>query len=248
MSLQVYYEDSFKSERSRSAADLKSEVLSSSRGLFLYVQESKNKFLSDLDWKDLKVLVLGAGRGGVGLHIANMGSDVTLVDFSPSALAQAEKVFASEGLSVKTIKGDVTYPDVNFDQEYDLIVDSHLLHCLTENPDRTSYYRLVSDHLSNRGIFVVETMVHRKKLFVPDGFMFDKNFVLWQMFGKWTAVRKILDSLDLEAELKSAGFSIEYFMYYAQYSFVPHKTFMEIPNEVLPAAVRLVVRNGQAFK
>ena len=246
MSLQLYYEDSFNSERSRSAGDLLSEVVTTSKGLFLYVQECKTKFLSDRDWKDLKVLELGAGRGGVGLQLARLGANVTLVDFSPSAIAQAEKVFALEGFEVKTLVADVTYPDVNLTEKYDVIVDSHLLHCLTGDPERTSYYSLVRDHLTAKGIFVVETMVHRKKLFVPDGFMFDTNFVLWQMFGKWTPVRKIMDSLDLEAELKAAGFNIVYFMYYAQYSFVPHKSFMEIPNEVLPAAVRLVVQNSQA--
>jgi 2-polyprenyl-3-methyl-5-hydroxy-6-metoxy-1,4-benzoquinol methylase len=247
MSLQVYYEDSFNSERSRSAGDLLSEVISTSKGLFLYVQECKTKFLSGKDWNGIKVLELGAGRGGVGLHLARLGADVTLVDFSPSAIEQAEKVFSVEGLPVKTLVADVTYPDVQLTEKYDIIVDSHLLHCLTGDPDRTSYYGLVRDHLAPHGIFVVETMVHRKKLFVPDGFMFDQNFVLWQMFGKWTPVRKIMDSLDLEAELKSVGFNIVYFMYYAQYSFVPHKSFMEIPNEVLPAAVRLVVQNTRAF-
>lgn len=245
MSLQVYYEDSFNSERGKAATDLLSEALSVSKPLFLYVQECKNKFLTNLDWQGLKVLELGAGRGGVGLQLAKLGADVTLVDFSPSALLQAQKIFSLEGLPVKILEADVTFPDVELKDKYDLIVDSHLLHCLTDNPDRTSYYRLVSDHLSGQGIFVVETMVHRKKLFVPDGFMFDENYVLWQMFGKWTPVRKILDSLDLEAELKSAGFNIEYFMYYAQYGFVPHKTFMDIPHEVLPAAVRLVVRNSR---
>jgi 2-polyprenyl-3-methyl-5-hydroxy-6-metoxy-1,4-benzoquinol methylase len=247
MSLQVYYEDSFNSERSRSAGDLLSEVVSTSKGLFLYVQECKTKFLSSKDWNGLKVLELGAGRGGVGLQLARLGADVTLVDFSPSAIEQAEKVFSAEGLTVKTLVADVCYPDVPLTETYDIIVDSHLLHCLTGDPERTSYYGLVREHLAPQGIFVVETMVHRKKLFVPDGFMFDPNFILWQMFGKWTPVRKIMDSLDLEAELKSAGFYIVYFMYYAQYSFVPHKSFMEIPNEVLPAAVRLVVQNTQVY-
>jgi 2-polyprenyl-3-methyl-5-hydroxy-6-metoxy-1,4-benzoquinol methylase len=246
MSLQVYYEDSFNSERNRTAGDLLSEVVSTSKGLFLYVQECKTKFLSDKDWNGLKILELGAGRGGVGLQLARLGADVTLVDFSPSAIAQAEKVFSAEGLTVKTFVGDVCYPDVALAEKYDIIVDSHLLHCLTGDPERTSYYGLVAEHLTAQGIFVVETMVHRKKLFVPDGFMFDQNFILWQMFGKWTPVRKIMDSLDLEAELKSAGFNIIYFMYYAQYSFIPHKSFMEIPNEVLPAAVRLVVQNSQS--
>jgi hypothetical protein len=63
------------------------------------------------------------------------------------------------------------------------------------------------------------------------------------MFGKWTPVRRILDSLEIEKELNEASFQIISFFYYAQFGFVPHKSFMEIPSEILPAAVRMVFKN-----
>jgi 2-polyprenyl-3-methyl-5-hydroxy-6-metoxy-1,4-benzoquinol methylase len=242
MSLQDYYEQSYQSEQGRQVSELLQEVTTASKALYHFVIESKNRFLSEAEWNGLRVLETGAGRGGLGLLLARLGAKVTLVDYSSLALAQAEKIYALEGLEVKTIAADVTHPDVSFSDKFDIIVDSHLLHCLTEDPDRTSYYRLISDHLSLRGIFVCETMVHRKKLFIPDGFMFDERYVLWQMFGKWTPVRRILDSLDLEAELQSARLSICYFFYYAQYGVVPHQSFMDIPAEILPAAVRFVVK------
>lgn len=240
MNLQPYYEDSYQSENNRSPRDISAEVTQTSKGLFNYVVESKNRFLESVDWSELKILELGSGRGGLSLHLARLGAQVTLLDFSESAMLQAEKVFALENLPVRTLVADVTHPDVSLGGEFDIIVDSHLLHCLTEDPDRSSYYRLIYDHLSPRGICVAESMVYRKKLFVPDGFMFDERKVLWQMFGKWTPVRRILDSLDLEEELRAAGFDIIYFFYYAQFSFVPHQSFMEIPAEVLPASVRMV--------
>lgn len=242
-SMQEYYEESYFNERTRGARDLLSEVTTYSKGLFDFVVEAKNKFLPNVDWSSLTILETGAGRGGLGLLLARLGAKVTLVDFSPSALAQAESIFSAEGLEVITVVGDVTHPDIDLPQKYDLIVDSHLLHCLTDDPDRSSYYRLISDHLTTDGIFVAETMVHRKKLFIPDGFMFDERNVLWQMFGKWTPVRRILDSLDLEQELQNAHFEIIYFYYYGQFGFVPHKSFMDIPAEILPAAVRMVVKN-----
>ena len=244
-SLQEYYEESYQNERGRGTSDLVHEVTTSSKGLFDFVTESKQRFLPDVDWSGMKILETGAGRGGLGLLLARLGADVTLLDFSPTALEQAEKIYAAEGLEVKTVAGDVTHPDISLPYKYDLIVDSHLLHCLTEDPDRSSYYQLISDHLSPRGIFVAETMVHRKKLYIPDGFMFDERNVLWQMFGKWTPVRRILDSLDLERELNDAQFNIVYFYYYGQYGFVPHRSFMDIPAEILPAAVRVVVQNKQ---
>ena len=242
MSLQPYYEESYQSEKSRSPEELLSEVTTYSKGLYNFAIESKNRFLSEVDWNDLTVLETGAGRGGVALLLAKLGAQVTVVDFSPSALEQAEKVFSLAGLEVKTIVGDVTHPDLSLPQKYDLIVDSHLLHCLTADPDRTSYYQLVRDHLTDRGIFVAETMVHRKKLFIPEGFMIDESNTLWQMFGKWTPIRRILDSLDLEQELNNAQFNIAYFYYYGQYGFVPHRSFMDLPAEILPAAVRMVLK------
>ena len=243
MSLQEYYEDSYNMERGRGASDLLHEVTTYSKGLYNLVTESKDRFLPNLDWKGMKILETGAGRGGLGLLLARLGADVTLVDFSPTALEQAKNIYALEGYEVKTLAGDVTHPDLELNQKFDLIVDSHLLHCLTEDPDRASYYRLITDHLAPNGIFVAESMVHRKKLFIPDGFMFDERNVLWQMFGKWTPVRRILDSLDLERELNEAHFNIVYFYYYGQYGFVPHRSFMDIPAEILPAAVRMVLQN-----
>ena len=243
MSLQEYYEDSFRAERGRTATDMLQEVVTSSKGLVNFAHEMKDKFLTHLDWQKLKVLEMGSGRGGLGLQLARLGADVTLVDFSPSALLQAQSLFEAEGLEVKTIKADVSFPDSVMPEKYDLIVDSHLLHCVCFDPGRASYLQLVRESLRPGGIFVAESMVHRKKLFVPDGFMFDQSNILWQMFGEWKPVRRILDSLDLERELVTAGLHIAYFMYYGQYAFVPHKSFMDIPNEILPAAVRFVAQN-----
>lgn len=242
MNLQPYYEDSFQMEKSRKPLDLLNDAIPSAKALYHFVLESKDRFLSNSSWENLKVLELGSGRGGVSLLLAKLGAKVTLVDFSPTALDQAHQIFALEGMEAKTIQADVTHPDISLPEKYDLIVDSHLLHCLTEDPDRTSYYRLIYDQLTLNGIFVCESMVHRKKLFIPDGFMFDARNVLWQMFGKWTPVRRILDSMDLEQELNAAGFSISYFFYYGQFGFVPHRTFMDVPNEILPAAVRMVLQ------
>lgn len=244
MSLQPYYEESYKSEKSRSTSELLTEVTTYSKGLYNFVVESKNRFLPEVDWNRLKVLETGAGRGGVSLLLAKLGAEVTILDFSPTALEQAQKVFALDGHEVKTIPGDVTHPDLQLPDKYDIIVDSHLLHCLTADPDRSSYYQLVRDHLTDSGIFVAETMVHRKKLYIPDGFMMDQTNTLWQMFGKWTPIRRILDSLDLEQELSRAHFNIVYFYYYGQYGFVPHRSFMDLPAEILPASVRMVLKKG----
>lgn len=243
MSLRPYYEESYQNLASESTPVLKEAALQSGKGLFRFVQESKDKFLGERSWEGLRVLELGSGHGGLSLELARLGAKPTLVDFSSEALTQARRIFESENLEVSTLEGDVGLPDLEIKDKFDLIIDSHLLHCLTEDPDRVSYYALVKDALAPGGIFVCETMVHRKKLHIPDGFMFDQRNILWQMFGKWTPVRRILDSLDLEKELSDAQLSIKSFFYYGQYSFVPHQSFMEIPAEVLPASVRFVASN-----
>ncbi len=245
MSLKDYYEDSYKTESSRSLNELQAEALQSTKGLLHFVEESKTRFLPDLSWQGLKVIEMGSGLGGLSLHLARLGADVTLVDFSATALQQAEKIYALEGLQPRLIQADVGLPGDEINEKFDLILDSHLLHCITSAPERSSYFKLIDELLSDRGLFVAETMVHRKKLFVPDGFMFDQNYVLWQMFGEWKPVRKIPDSLDLEKEINEAGLNISYFFYYGQFSFIPHRTFMDIPAEVLPASVRMVLQKKQ---
>jgi SAM-dependent methyltransferase len=245
MSLQEYYEDSYRMESGRGPGNFKEEAIASSKGLYHYVLESKSRFLAHCDWQGMRVLELGSGRGGLGLQLAQLGAHITLVDFSPTALEQGKALFTAEGHEVRTLTADVTHPDIGLGEKYDLIIDSHLLHCLIDDPDRASYYKLIYDHLKPKGICVAETMVHRKKLFIPEGFKFDEKYVLWQMFGQWTPVRRILDSLDLEQELNAANFNITYFYYYGSYSFVPHRSFMDIPSEILPAAVRMVLQNKE---
>ena len=169
--------------------------------------------------------------------------NILIVEDEKKVLALIKEGLTAAGYSVEAAESPEAARVLFRTHKFDLIVDSHLLHCLTEDPDRSSFYGLVADHLAPGGIFVSETMVHRKKLFIPDGFMFDERNVLWQMFGKWTPVRRILDSLDLEAEISNTELKIVSFFYYAQYSFVPHRRFMEIPGEVLPASVRMVLQN-----
>jgi len=245
MSLQSYYEESYQSEVARIESDgFKEELLSQGKPLFNYVVESKNRFLANKDWSELKILEVGSGRGAISLLLARLGAKVSLLDFSTEALRQSEELFKSEGSLPQTFKGDVTHPDLNLNQKFDIIVDSHLLHCICLDPDRASYYRFILDHLTDDGIFIAETMVHRKKIFIPDGFMLDGKNILWQMIGKWIPARRIIDSLDLEVELQSVGFKISYFYYYGQFGFVPHRNFLDLPAEILPAAVRMVVQKN----
>ena len=243
MMIQNYYESAYKAHLGiRPLEEVLEEAEKNARGLYHYVLEIKSQFLPDKNWEDLMILETGGGHGGLALLLAKLGAKVTTVDFSPSAVEMCQKLIEFTGLPVKAMQGDLTHPDLNLNGKFDLIVDSHLLHCITGAGDRASYYQMVRDHLGVGGLFICETMVHKKNIFIPDGFMFDPEFTLWQLFGEWTPIRKILDSLDLESELKTSGFNIIFFYYYAHFAFVPHAQFMELPSDILPASVRFVVR------
>lgn len=242
MILQKSYEEYYLKDNELSLDSLTEESLTNSKGLYNYALEIKDRFLKDLDWNKTKILETGAGRGGVSFHLAKRGAKVTLLDFSIHALEQAKKIYHAHHLDVEVIHGDASHPDLSLSDQYDLIIDSHLLHCLSQKPERISYYSFVRDHLSEQGVFLAETMVHRKNMYFPEGFRFDRDeYVLWQNLGEWLPVRKIMDSLDLEVELKKAGFHIHYFYYYGKLGFIPHKHFLDLPTDILPAAVRLAV-------
>lgn len=242
MNYSEYYNESFSKMLTLSASELSDQVLPLSKGLLQFAKEGKEKFLSHKDWMGLRILELGSGVGGVSLELAKLGAQVTLADFSSVALELSEKLFSFHSLQVKTHLVDLTLPEPGFQDQYDLILDGHLLHCLTEDYQRANYYQLVREHLSEDGIFLCETMVHKKKIYIPENFRFDdSSYTLYQFLGSWKPVRKILDSLDLENEIHSNQLKIKSFFYYAQMGVVPHQSFMDLPVEILPAAVRMIL-------
>ncbi|MFA5584420.1 MAG: class I SAM-dependent methyltransferase [Bacteriovoracaceae bacterium] len=242
MNYSDYYNESFNKLMTLTTSELSDQVLPLARGQFQFAKEGKEKFLGDRDWIGLKVLELGSGVGGASLELAKIGAEVTVADFSKVALELSQKLFDYHGLKVKTHLVDLTLPEPGFTEKYDLILDGHLLHCLTEIHERASYYQLVREHLTESGIFLCETMVYKKKIFIPDNFKFDEeSYTLFQFLGSWKPVRKILDSLDLENEIQSSQLRIRSFFYYAQMGMVPHQSFMDLPIEILPAAVRMIL-------
>lgn len=242
MNYSDYYNEAFSKYLNLTPSDLSSQVLPFVKGQFQFVTESKDKFLSHKDWQGLKVLELGSGMGGTALELAMLGAQVSLADFSPVALELAEKLYSYHGYTFKKYQVDLTLPEPDFNEVFDIIIDGHLLHCLTEPHERSNYFQIVRDHLAPEGIFVCETMVHKKKIFIPENFKFDEDsYTLLQFLGSWKPVRKIMDSLDLETEIQSNGLRINSFFYYSQMGMVPHQSFMDLPTEILPAAVRMVL-------
>lgn len=242
MSYSDYYNEAFSRFLTLTPSELSAQLLPQSKGQLQFVQEGKDKFLPTKEWQGLKTLELGSGVGALSLELSKLGAEVTLADFSPRALELAATLFHYHQKDFKSHVVDLTLPEPGFNEKYDIIIDGHLLHCLTEPHQRASYYELVREHLSADGIFLCETMVHKKKIFIPENFRFDaETFTLSQFLGSWQPVRKIMDSLDLEKEIQSSKLKIESFYYYAQMGVVPHESFMDLPTDILPAAVRMIL-------
>lgn len=70
----------------------------------------------------LATLCLASGGGQQGPILAAAGADVTVYDYSEMQLAQDRFVAERDGLSIKTIQGDMANLDQVADQSFDLIV------------------------------------------------------------------------------------------------------------------------------
>lgn len=244
MDLASLYNEAYAGLENRATAQFLEEVERDSQRMFFWVRENKDKFLAGIDWKSVRILECGGGTGGVSLHLASLGAKCTLVDFSTSALEFAKSFAVQKGVELETHCLNLAWPIEEKLKPFDIIIDSHLLHCLALTPDRLSFYQFLKDHLKPSGIVVGETMAFRKKIYIPEGWRLDDKNILWQKFADWVAVRRIADSIDLEQEFKSSGLNIECFLYYANYGIAPSSEHWDIPADVLPAAVRYVLKKA----
>ncbi len=106
-----------------------------------------------------RVLDLGTGPGTQAIALAQRGFDVTAVDLSPSAVAQAERRAAAEGARVRFLQDDIL--DSQLTETFDFIFDRGCFHVI-DPARRTDYVGKVH------------------KLVRPGGFLFLKCFSVKQ--------------------------------------------------------------------
>ena len=140
--------------------------------------------------KDPVVLDLGAGSKSIFEDTDLLKSNITAIDFSPVAIKNA--TLLPNEVTYKEI--DLGTPGVLESEKYDLIFDSHCLHCITDESQRKAAFINIYQALKPDGLFSAEMMVS------PAG----KNINLPN--------KHVADARVLEEEILSYGFKIIYFL------------------------------------
>ena len=100
------------------------------------------------------VLELGCGTGPVLRWMCRKGFTGLGVDISPTAIQMARTL--SEGIDVSFQHGDVCAMPLT--GRFDLIIDGHCLHCITDSHDRRIILNNVVGALNENGCFLVMSM------------------------------------------------------------------------------------------
>lgn len=112
---------------------------------------------------------------------------------------------STEKEGIAFIKHNVLHP---FTGHYDLIIDSHLIHCLNSESDIKKYCENVHQALRGDGLFVLETMIAGKGFKEAFSSYINNEGILYY---KDQPIRTILSERKIENILLSIGFKIEYF-------------------------------------
>jgi SAM-dependent methyltransferase len=125
---------------------------------------------ADVGGTDL--LELGCGTGTLSFPLASRGFQVTALDISPVAIAQARRRARRAGERVTFRVHDIRRPLSAFADQFDLAVDSLVLHYVTAVADRLAAMRFAADCVRPGGAVLIMTMCGVPR-WIPPGSWFD---------------------------------------------------------------------------
>ncbi|WP_413584297.1 class I SAM-dependent methyltransferase [Bdellovibrio sp. HCB274] len=126
-------------------------------------------------------LDLGCGGGSTAHYFADLGFTTSGIDISPTAIELAKEMAAKLGRNISFEVGDVVELEQR-KQSYDLIYDSHCIHCIVLEEDRSRLYKAIASALRPGGIFIIDTMAYRETAAMcanPEPLRFDNDYILW---------------------------------------------------------------------
>jgi 2-polyprenyl-3-methyl-5-hydroxy-6-metoxy-1,4-benzoquinol methylase len=168
-----------------------------------------------------RVLELGCGTGALACMLAEHGFDVTAIDVSASAIAFARSVAQARGLSVRFEVGDACAWRAP-PEAFDVIVDSHLLHCIVGPVERRQLLANLRRALRPEGEFWTETMALAQRFAPTARRRIDTRGIVWEQVedatgcvdvvledgASWVPSRYIASTADaLLSEFADAGFT-----------------------------------------
>ena len=187
-----------------------------------YLKQKIGKYFSYVNAKS--ALDLGCGTGTTAFTFAKHGFQTTGIDISATAIEMGRDLARQQNLEIRFVAGDAL--DLkSLGQKFDLVYDSHFLHCIVLEEDRRKVFEGVKSVLSSNGIFILDTMVMPVGQVDParmfDTLRFDDDFILWhkvkpsndrgilEIEGQhWCAQRRIYPADKVVSEVTGAGFEI----------------------------------------
>ncbi len=190
-------------------------------GLWILFKENVAPRVSSnsLDLTDINILELGPGEKSIfenrdwNLFYGRPNSIVALDKNVAKIVALPGELPPLPNDFLNYVQGDITEKIPG--GEYQLIFDSHCIHCLIDAEDRAKAWKNIFNALRPGGRVAGEMMVaHKFMQFNPPFFYAEAERILYKIVGETLRpLRKILSHLEVEQEILSAGFEIEYFFF-----------------------------------
>lgn len=166
-----------------------------------------------------RALDVGCGTGPVAAVLVEHGYDALGIDVSETAIRLADQRFS--GVSRRPAFAVRDALTLDGEDAYDLVVDSHCLHCIVFDDQRRRFLATMHRLLKPGGALVVETMVRHDDVRFGDVFVLDDDGVLWVVRDESAAdvkrdgdrflqpQRRLLSAGAVRDELIDAGFSVD---------------------------------------
>ncbi len=170
-----------------------------------------------------KAIEIGCGTGPVTRWLAKRGFKSLGIDISKTAIAMAKE--QSKGLEIRFKQADICTDLPSKPGVFDLVVDGHCLHCITQPKDRKAFLNNAYRILKPGGLFLVSTMARPidRQTFAKK---YQEKLIGSTLYAAWDTAKDFKNHRtikgkaylptryighwkDLLAEIKTAGFHLQ---------------------------------------